>query len=100
MAKDYTVTRLENINVIIYINAQNSETGKYHIATVLVDGVAKNGILEFRVARPYNYLGTGANDPFNNNEIYQAVKNYDMMNTMLANELKQLYIDAINVDPA
>lgn len=100
MAKDYTVTRLDDILIRIKIPAQNVETNKYHAAMISIQGIAKNGTFGFPVKRPDVYLGTGKDVPWTNKEVYTALQNYNTMNTFLANELKQLYIEAINVDPS
>jgi hypothetical protein len=98
MSKDYTATKMDEITVRMRIPAYCPETGKYHAGSMQMIGIAKNGVMKAPVIMDMEYLGSEKDVPWTPHEIYTALTNYNNFNTMLANKLKDLYVEGINED--
>ncbi|MGW8324068.1 MAG: hypothetical protein ACWGNI_00100 [Desulfobacterales bacterium] len=101
MPKDYTATKLEEIKIMIRL--QEFDGSNYYPASLKIIGIKKNGDWAVSEKSPKNgveYLGSPQSTPYTKNELYDILDGYNNLNTLLANRVKQLYIDAINEDPS
>jgi len=101
MPKDYTATKLEEIKIMIRL--QEFDGLYYYPASLKIIGMKKNGDWSVPIRSPVNgveYLGSPQSNPYTKSELYNILDGYNNLNTLLANRVKQLYIDAINEDPS
>jgi len=101
MSKDYTANRLKKgvLKITVPADKPLEEGGRDRYAGKLeVFGTAANGIggFETKVTLPRVYSGLNDTTP---QEIYQAILAVDW-NTVIPAKLKELYIQAVNVDPS
>ena len=107
MAKDYTADKVRNLFLRIKFSTPDDPVSKvnevtrkteYFAAVQKLQCFAQNGKMEVPVTVADEYLGAPKTVPWTAKEVGDAIKNYSNFNTALYNDLKAIYLDAINED--
>ena len=110
MSKDYTATKVQNLllrikfstpsDPVSKINNDDSENPvtEYYAAVQMLQCVAKNGTMSAPCHIERKYYGAAKAQPWTTKEVGDAMKNFSTFNTIIYNDLKALYLDAINDD--
>ena len=105
MPKDYTASKVEDLRLSIKFSTptdpiKKEENGifEYYAAVQKISCVGKNGLMEVRVPPIVKYYGNSKTVPWTAKEVGDAMKNFSNFNTVLYDDIKQLYIDTLNED--
>ena len=110
MPKDYTATKVEGLvlrmkfstpadpvtKIIDGDNPEDQPTIEYYAAYQIISCRARNGSMVAPVNIAKRYYGVAKPVPWTAVQVGNAMKNFSTFNTVLYNDLKALYIDAIN----
>lgn len=109
MSKEYTASKVEGLvlkikfatpsDPVIKFNTTNPENPviEHHAAVMILHCVAKNGTMVAPCDVEKRYLGASKNRPWTIQEVANALKNFNNMNTAIFNDVRALYLDAISV---
>lgn len=103
MSKNYEATNLKNLGLRIKLSTvadpiMNSADGKFYAAYQAIHATGTNGIVKTKPQSITRYYGQGKDRPWTAKEVGNAIKNFSNLNTVLYNDIKQLYLDLINED--
>ena len=101
MSKDYTADKVRNLFLRIKFSTPSDpveKDGEYYAAVQKLQCFARNGRMEVPVSVADEYLGAAKSVPWTAKEVGDAIKGFNTFNTALYNDLKAIYLDAINED--
>lgn len=100
MAKNYSANEVKFIrnSFKLFDDAKNNGTGEYHAMKYRVTAVAVGDTMMSKPINRVAYLGTGQSEPWTPKATYQAIMSTGNINIAIANILKEVYLEAINVD--
>ena len=106
MSKDYTATKVQNLLLRIKFSTPSDPVSKiseggeqeYYAAVQMLQCVAKNGTMSAPCHVERKYYGAAKAQPWTTKEVGDAMKNFSNLNTVIYNDVKALYLDAINED--
>ena len=101
MPKDYTADKVTDLLLKIKFSTPDEpvvEAGRYYAAVQKIKCYAKNHDMKVRVTTEDKYYGTAKSVPWTAKEVGDAMKNFNNLNTAIYNDLKAIYLDAINED--
>jgi hypothetical protein len=107
MSKNYTADKVNNLLLRIKFSTPSDPVFKenetthemeYFAAVQHLQCVAKNGVMQAPVHVAEKYYGTAKSVPWTAKEVGDAMKDYNTLNTAMYNDLKAIWIAAINED--
>ena len=110
MPKEYTVSKVENLLLRIKFSTPTDPVSKindtdpenpvteYYAAEQILQCIAKNGIMSVPCHIERKYYGSPKAQPWTPKQVGDAIKNFSTLNTVIYNDVKALYLDAINED--
>ena len=101
MSKDYTADKVTDLLLKIKFSTPHDPVvvgNSYYVAVQKIKCYARNHDMKVRVTTEDKYYGTAKSVPWTAKEVGDAIKNYNNLNTAIYNDLKAIYLDAINED--
>ncbi|HUT63194.1 MAG TPA: hypothetical protein VMZ04_04470 [Anaerolineae bacterium] len=106
MPKDYTADKIINLELKVVFSTQaqpvakpiDPDTIEYYAAYQEIRCTARNGTMSVPVEIAKKYYGAPKSEPWTAKEVGNAMKDFNNMNTVVYNDIKQIYLDAISED--
>lgn len=110
MPKDYTATKVQDLllrmkfstptDPVLKIDNTDPENPvtEYYAAVQILQCVAKNGTMYAPCRVERKYYGAAKAQPWTAKQVGDAMKNFSNLNTVLYNDLRAIYLNAINDD--
>ena len=100
MAVQKTLNKLDNVLLYLIPNCSRENNGvtEYCPWALKLTGVATDEAGTKKQAVEYHYWGSWQTEKRTDSELYLLLKNTSNANNLLANAVKELYVNAINED--
>lgn len=102
MSKNYTVNKITDFEIKLMISTPDDpiidDSGKYRIAKQIITALGKNGYMIIRKNPIISYYGAQSGSPYTAKQVGNAIKDFNNMNTVFYNDIKDYYLDLLNED--